>query len=210
MLSSLILRFTKALYCSSMVSSRFYATSVDKGEIYYLNTEAATSTLSRLQSSISQMYISAVSACDNKVLFLTSSGFVYETDSLSESPQVIFPLLQVKVISVECTSTASLAVAQIRLGKELVIIENQVITENKLIAYIWTADEEVRVVPQSLNMNIQGATIMQSQPVLFSNDSIFINKLQPARSVLRIDDQICYLTDDGIVRVVNGPEYKVS
>ena len=83
------------------------------------------------------MYISAVSASDNQILFLTSSGFVYETKSLEENPQVIFPLLQCKVVYVECNDQASLAVAQIRIGKEPVVIENQIISENKLIAYSW-------------------------------------------------------------------------
>jgi hypothetical protein len=159
-----------------MVRSRF-AKLLDKGEIYHLNTEAATPSPTRLQSSISQMYISAVSACDTKVLFLTSSGFVYETSSLSESPQVIFPLLQVKVVSVECTTSTSLAVAKVRLGKELVVIENQIISENKLIAYTWTPEEEVKVVAQSLKMSITGATLLLDKPVLFSNDTIFVSKL---------------------------------
>jgi len=78
---------------------------------------------------------------------------------------------------VECTTSTSLAVAKARHGKELLVIENQIITENKLIAYTWTPEKEVKVVAQSLKMSITGATLLLDKPVLFSDDTIFVYKL---------------------------------
>ena len=60
------------------------------------------------------MFISAIAACKSKILYLTSSGFVYQSSSLTEDPIVIFSLLQMKVIGIECSDELALATAVIR------------------------------------------------------------------------------------------------
>ena len=44
---------------------------------------------------------------------------------------------------------------------------------------------------------------------MYSNEKIFINDTFSAKSVLKVDEEICYL-DQGVLHVVNGSEFRVS
>ena len=82
------------------------------------------------------MFISAVAASNSKILYLTSSGFVYQSSSLTEDPIVIFSLLQMKVLEIECSDELALATAMIRSQSgSAVVINNQLMTENRHVCY---------------------------------------------------------------------------
>lgn len=97
--------------------------------------------LKRQRSTITSMFISSVAAHrdSDRVLFLTSSGFVYQAATIEADPVILFPLLSMKVLTIDCTATVCLAVANLRqsASKQGVIINNQLIDENRHIAYKW-------------------------------------------------------------------------
>jgi hypothetical protein len=74
------------------------------------------------------MFISSIAAHAESegVLYLTSSGFVYQADDIETDPVILFPLLSMKVHSIDCTATMCLAVANLRqsASKQGVIINN--------------------------------------------------------------------------------------
>ena len=47
-------------------------------------------------------------------------------------------------------------------------------------------------------MNLTGATLFKSKVILYSSDTVYTDQLLSAKSVLKIDDEVCYL-NQGVV-----------